>query len=144
MARHLTSIPTGLFTFLTGAASLWLTLAPHPLPGSGLHLFPGADKVVHACMFGGLFFAACFDRKLWRTKKRAMHQHLTHRPEKRYIILSIALNCVAFGGGIELVQGAMDLGRGADWLDFLADAAGVAVAMALTPRVLGLLFSSRH
>jgi len=109
-----------------------------------MHLFPGADKVVHACMFGGLFFAACFDRKLWRTKKRTMRHELTHRPQKHYIILLIALNCVALGGGIELLQGAMELGRGADWLDFLADAAGVAIAMAFTPRVLVLLFRSGH
>lgn len=47
-----------------------------------------------------------------------------------------ALACVAFGGGIELAQGAMGLGRGCDFWDFVADASGVALAVWLTPVVL--------
>ncbi len=42
-------------------AILWLTLAPKPLPDSDVHWFEGADKVVHGCMFGGLFFVMGLD-----------------------------------------------------------------------------------
>lgn len=37
----------------------------------------------------------------------------------------------ALGGGIELVQGRMNLGRSADPLDFLADCIGIAFALAI-------------
>jgi len=50
-----------------------------------------------------------------------------------FIYLALAL--VAFGGGIEIAQGLMGLGREADVRDLAADAAGVAVGilLALTP-----------
>lgn len=47
--------------------------------------------------------------------------------------MALAGVCVAFGGGIELVQGAMDMGRGCDVWDFVADTAGVALSLAVTP-----------
>lgn len=34
---------------------------------------------------------------------------------------------VLFGGAIELLQGAMAMGRGEDWADFMADAAGAVI-----------------
>jgi VanZ family protein len=47
----------------------------------------------------------------------------------------LALALVAFGGLIELAQGAMHLGRDAEVVDLVADAVGVAagLALALTP-----------
>jgi hypothetical protein len=50
-------------------------------------------------------------------------------PLRQYGALAVAL--VALGGGIEIAQGLMDLGRTADWLDFSADAAGVAAGLML-------------
>ena len=47
-----------------------------------------------------------------------------------------ALFCVAFGGAVELIQGAMAMGRGCDLWDFVADTVGVALSVALTPPVL--------
>jgi len=49
--------------------------------------------------------------------------------------LFLALALVAFGGGIEITQGLMGLGREADLKDLLADAAGVlsGLALAMTP-----------
>ncbi len=45
--------------------------------------------------------------------------------------LRLALWLLALGGGIEIAQGLMGLGRTADWYDFYADAAGVALGLAL-------------
>jgi VanZ family protein len=50
-----------------------------------------------------------------------------------YIFMLLAL--LALGGGIEIVQGLMKMGREADILDFVADCvgAGGGVVLALTP-----------
>jgi VanZ family protein len=50
-------------------------------------------------------------------------------------LLWVGLAVVGFGGLIELAQGAMGLGREADWFDLLADTLGVVIGLvlALTP-----------
>lgn len=136
----LTNLPTGTLTILTVTAILWLTLAPDPLPDTGMRLFPGSDKVVHACMFGGLFFMATLDCTAAHKKRRTIWS-----PAQRmrfYVITASA--CTLFGGAIELLQDAMQIGRSADWLDFVADGAGVALAVALTPWIIGRLFIGSH
>ncbi len=44
------------------AVILYATLNDNPLGADELPIFPGADKVIHAIMFGGLFSAISFDR----------------------------------------------------------------------------------
>ena len=51
-------------------------------------------------------------------------------PPRRYVHLALAL--LVLGGGIEIAQGLMGLGREADWRDFFADALGVAFGLALS------------
>ena len=41
----------------------------------------------------------------------------------------MALWLLVLGGGIEIAQGAMHMGREADWNDFFADAVGVAAGL---------------
>ena len=48
---------------------------------------------------------------------------------RRYLLLALGL--LALGGGIEIVQGLMGLGREADWRDFLADALGIGLGLSL-------------
>jgi VanZ family protein len=47
----------------------------------------------------------------------------------------LAVSLLAFGGGIEIAQGLMGLGRQADWFDLLADGVGIVVGVlfAMTP-----------
>jgi hypothetical protein len=51
-------------------------------------------------------------------------------PPRRYLYLGLVL--LALGGGIEIAQGLMGLGREADWRDFYADALGVAFGLSLS------------
>jgi VanZ family protein len=51
-------------------------------------------------------------------------------PPRRYWQLGLAL--LALGGGIEIAQGLMGLGREADWRDFYADALGAAFGLSLS------------
>lgn len=92
-------------------AIAYLTLVPSPLPEPPTPLFDGADKVVHGLMF--LVLAWCLNRDLSRQKS---------------LVTAAAAFALAtvYGGLIEILQGAMQLGRSADILDFAADVAGAA------------------
>jgi VanZ family protein len=74
-----------------------------------LHLW---DKLEHASAFFGM--------TLW-------FGGLTRR--SRYPVIAILM--LLFGGGIEIAQGAMRLGRDEDIMDFVADAVGISIALAL-------------
>lgn len=106
-------------TLLTVAAILWFTLAPRPMGEFHPKLFPGADKVVHAVMFGALPAAWFIDRR----------RH-GHTPTTGQVWLAAALSALA-GGLIEILQALLPTGRTADWRDFLADCAGAIVAAAV-------------
>lgn len=113
----LEKLPPWLFSIVTLVAIAWLTLAPQPFGETDIPLFPGADKVAHACMFGGLVFAFLFDRirkSNWR------------RPSFLAIICAI-FAASSLGLLVEILQGAMGCGRSFDWLDFFADTAGACV-----------------
>jgi VanZ family protein len=79
-----------------------------------LHLW---DKAEHALAFGGM--------ALW-------FGGLVRR--SRYLLVAFVM--LLFGGGIEIAQGVMRLGRDMDIMDFLAD--GVGISIALTALYLGL------
>ena len=72
-----------------------------------LHLW---DKLEHALAFGGMAF-------WFGSLVRPRQYPLT------------ALLMLLFGGGIEVAQGVMGLGRDADIMDFVADSVGVLVAL---------------
>lgn len=92
------------------AVGLYLALRP---PGGMPPWFPGSDKLQHGLSYVamGLWFAALFER-----------HHL----------LRVALGLFAFGLAVEFLQAAMPFGRAAEWIDVLANGAGIAVAIGLT------------
>lgn len=116
------------------AVILYATLFPDPAGADMLPLVPHIDKLIHAIMFGGLAGALAFDYE--RTGSR-------QRPEPRVMLICCCI-ALAFGGAIELLQGVMDLGRGADLWDFAADAAGVAVAYFTAPPAIKAVLSHRR
>lgn len=98
------------------AAILYLMLTPHPPKPENLPMFEGADKVVHACMMGGLMLTAVFDRVRAGMSRTAAG------------IAATALWVMAFGVYSELLQGALTANRTADILDVAADWAGTLLA----------------
>lgn len=121
------------FTVIVSAAILYLTLVPKPLPAEHLRLFPHADKVVHALMFGGLMFAVTFD---WARK----YGLSTWTPAK----IAVAFIAVTLSGGlIEVLQAWMDMGRGGDWFDFMADAVGAFLSAMISPYVVARMMKDR-
>lgn len=101
-------------------AVLWLTLAPHPVPENDIVLFPGADKLVHALMMGGLTLTILFDMSRqgkWRFNR------ISIKP-----IIIVGIGVIIFSLADEWAQSAMRLGRTGDIFDFIADMTGVALA----------------
>lgn len=114
-------LPAWIFTVLVVALILWLTLAPHPIGDEELPLFPGADKLVHAIMFGTLSAVLLFDYS------RFHHWRNVSWP----VGIAFAALSAIFGICIEFLQESMQLGRSFEWLDMLADTAGAFLAMLL-------------
>lgn len=112
--RIIENLPPWLLTAMTTAAILWLTLAPRPLGDMKPELFPGADKVVHAIMFGGLLLMIYVDKA----------RSAGWRPPHAFFIVAAMLVVILFGTAIEFIQGSMNIGRSFDTYDILADAAG--------------------
>ncbi|MFI4913758.1 MAG: VanZ family protein [Steroidobacterales bacterium] len=97
---------------LLGVILVLGTVVTGLLPAKQMPKLPLNDKIEHiiaylvlALWFGGLLEP----RRYWR--------------------LTVWL--LALGGGIEIAQGLMHMGREADWFDFYADATGVVAGIAL-------------
>lgn len=118
LLRPFLRLPRWLLSAVCMGLILYLTLFPKPLPDNDIPFWEHTDKLVHAIMFGALY--VCLSLDLWRGRSVAFSRRLLP-----------ALASIAGGGIIELLQGAMHLGRGADILDFLADSVGVIVASLL-------------
>ena len=107
-------LPPWTLTIVCFLAICWLTLAPHPLPDNDIPLFPGADKLVHAIMFGGFTLCIILDwnrRHGWPT---AVSKADTYA----------AVIAALFGSITEALQNAMHAGRSGDRWDLLADIIG--------------------
>ena len=78
--------------------------------------FPAEDKLVHACMYLGLTFLACW----------------TFHAEKNHLrVLSIVLIAISFGILMEIFQFEMRLGRSFEWFDILSNCLGAILGASL-------------
>lgn len=109
-------------------ALLWaaLILILCLMPGSTLPAWHWADlfsvdKLVHAGLFAVLAIL--------------VQRALDHGPSGRGAMPAALALCVAYGGGLELLQMLPALGRRGDWNDFLANSIGVAVGWILHRRL---------
>ena len=111
------------FTIIVGSIIVWLTLGRPPKVDDDIPLWEHTDKIVHACMFGGLFYAASLD--WYRRRPRII-------PSRQHSVMwRIAIFCSVFGGLIEILQPYFN--RTADIWDFAADIIGILLAWLLTP-----------
>ena len=118
--RHM---PSWLLTIVTVAASLLVTLCRPPMPEEDIPSIPGLDKVVHALMCAAVTAAAWVDLRLWLRRRPAAWQTSL-----------CSLGAILLGGAIEIAQGAMHMGRAADFYDFVADTIGALAAFAILLR----------
>lgn len=112
-------IPAYQLTLAVILVILYLTLLPKPFGEEEIPLFPGADKIAHCCMFGGLTLTYIFERK-------RMGKALSVRKA----LLAAAIVSL-FGVAVEFIQAAMDMGRSGDIFDGIADTVGAFAAVPL-------------
>lgn len=112
--KSLSNLPKWFFTIITLVGILWLTLAPKPLGEEPPPLFPGADKIGHALMFGFFTAMLAFDRQ----RKNRWHKVGWKR------MFTYAFASSALGAFIEVLQWAMGMGRSFEVEDIVADSAG--------------------
>lgn len=119
--RRLSLLPPWSLTAIGLLVILWMTLAPHPLGEEELPLFPGADKIAHAVMFGGFSLLILLDE----TRRNAW------KPISRAKIWGAFATSALLGLIVEICQLVMELGRSFEWLDFVADSTGALLACLL-------------
>lgn len=117
LQRALSGLPSWIFTILTTLLILWLTLAPNPLGDNSPKLFQGADKIVHGMMFGFLTLMILLDR---------IRRNGWVSLSKGYVFGASAASAI-FGALVEVAQLEMQLGRGFEWEDILADTLGCVI-----------------
>ena len=100
MRKYLDITLTIIVTLTLTVAMLWPLEAPPPAP-------EGSNKLVHVIAFAALAFP------LARTS--------------RFGLLPVFIGASAFGGAIELIQPSFN--RSADFNDWIADVAGVALGI---------------
>ncbi len=110
----------------------YLTLVPRPLPNTNIEI-PGLDKLVHAIMFGVLAFVTCIDM--------ARRNRDDIRRLSIFTIINISVIVAFVGLLIEILQQLMQLGRGGDLLDFIADIIGIIIASIVTVNFLKSLLN---
>lgn len=77
-------------------------------------LFPGADKIVHTCMYLGLTWLACW----------SMHAEI-----KRVWYYLIILFSIGWGAIMELFQLLMHMGRSFDFYDIIGNSIGTLIGV---------------
>lgn len=121
-------VPTALVLIVI----TYLSLAEDPMHAQELHLFKGADKLVHGCMYLALVVVGCFD--MYRAKLL---------PFRTSCVWCLVV-AVVWGGLMELLQGALTMGRTADWFDFLANSCGALLGLLAGLYVVPRILDRRH
>lgn len=124
--RTLQRWPPWILTIVVSLAILYLTLVPQPLPDDTPKLFPGADKVVHALMFGGLTFVILLDRQRRANchPNKGDSWNTFWQPLSKSFVWTVAAFSALVGIVIECLQWVMGLGRGFEVADIVADTIG--------------------
>ncbi|KAA6344510.1 hypothetical protein EZS27_007873 [termite gut metagenome] len=79
---------------------------------------PFWDKIVHLCMYSSMSGA------LWL---ELMYNHKNEQLPLLHLWIGAIICPIVFGGVVEFLQEYFTTHRGGDWLDFMADIAGVAL-----------------
>lgn len=114
LKTFLEKLPPWTLSIICFLAICRLTLSPDPLGDNELPLFPGADKIAHAIMFGGFTFCIILDwhrRHGWPITFEKADIHAAD--------ISSALGIIT-----ELLQDAMHSGRTFEFWDMVADITG--------------------
>jgi VanZ family protein len=97
-----------------GFIAILSLLPPDDFPE--IPLFQGADKIVHACMYLGLTWLACW----------SMHAEIRHKWYYLIILFSIGWGII-----MELFQLMMQMGRSFDFFDITGNSVGTLIGIVI-------------
>ncbi|MDR0758344.1 MAG: hypothetical protein LBF85_10945 [Tannerella sp.] len=96
-------------------------------PATKIPRFPGWDKIVHFCMYGGVAGV------IWL---EYLFSHRNDRLRLKQGILAAAVCPLLLGGLLEIGQSTLTVHRNGDWMDFAANAGGIVAAALIAWHVL--------
>jgi VanZ family protein len=88
-------------------------------PSTDILRFPGWDKVVHFCMYGGVAGI------IWL---EYLFNHRRNKPRLKQGILVAVVSPLLLSGLLEIGQSTLTEHRSGDWLDFAANTGGIVTA----------------
>ena len=100
-------------TLYLAIVALLSLLPSYDLPD--IQLFPGADKLVHICMYLGLSFLACWSFEISRDRMKPLYMMLA--------------GVFMYGVLMEILQRTMHNGRSFDFKDMLANLTGAVIGI---------------
>lgn len=118
-------LPAWFLTGITLFIIFWLTLSPKPFGELNPPLFPGADKIAHAIMFGFLVAMMAVDKL---RKKASLPSNIFAHPLSPIYLFSCSLFSSLLGALIEYLQKWLDTGRTFESSDIIADCCGAFAA----------------
>ncbi|MBO7610330.1 MAG: VanZ family protein [Muribaculaceae bacterium] len=114
MKKIIKSLPVGVLSAIVVLGITYFSLAPRPLGDISMRLFPHSDKVAHFLMYFVAVIAFLTDYA------KAIKPHHT----KLNIELALLASAMLLGLILEIIQLAMNIGRGYDTMDIFADCIG--------------------
>lgn len=122
MKKFISHIPPFLPSLLITVFIIYLSIDSNPLDANSLHLFPGADKLVHFIMY-----FSCVVVYVGEYGRKRFPHHTKLNFELLWTSLAIVLGLM-----MEVVQLMVpELGRGYELADWYADIAGALTAFLL-------------
>lgn len=123
MKKFITIMPPYGYSVVVVSIVIYLTLFPDPLPATDMPFIEGLDKVVHGMMMMGVVLSLSFD--YIRNKRHSIRMPLG-------IMVVFLFATIAFGAVIEIAQYLMEIGRGCEMSDFIADCIGAIIGLTLS------------
>lgn len=126
MKKFLKKIPSGVLSLVTLILICYVSLDDNPFEVNRIQLFYGADKVIHAIMYGFLTMVMIYE---------VTKYYFFFKPDWESYAFIIVINCL-ISILIELIQEVMEIGRHYDMYDIIANCSGVIIGFLLMKFIL--------
>lgn len=117
MKKFINKIPSGLLSLITFVVIIYVSLDNNPFEINQVQLFEGADKIIHALMYGFLVMVMIYESSKFL---------YFEEPDFISYILLIMMSFL-FSVSMELLQEIMEIGRHMDIYDIIANLRGIII-----------------
>lgn len=117
MKKFINKIPSGLLSLITFVVIIYVSLDNNPFEINQVQLFEGADKIIHALMYGFWVMVMIYESSKFL---------YFEEPDFISYILLIMMSFL-FSVSKELLQEIMEIGRHMDIYDIIANLSGIII-----------------